>query len=136
MHPLGAYISRTRTIRYAMARPYLHIKWKLIGNTIMLAKITSFIVILFFSSTAFAQEGEGAAAKQFIVGLGDQVVSIFEKYDEDNIKKREDALNSLFAKSIDAAWMGKFVMGKYWRKASGAQQEKFQKLYKEFLFIN
>lgn len=102
----------------------------------MLVKVISFITMLLFSSTAFAQEAEEQAAKQFIAGIGDSVVSIFEKYDDDNLAKRETALTKLFDESIDSAWMGRFVMGRYWRQASNKQQREFQELYKEFLFIN
>lgn len=100
----------------------------------MLFRVITLIITLFFSTTSWAASSDGNAAKQFVSDLGDKVIAIFEQ--NQDTASREAELTALFDKSIDAKWMGRFVMGKYWRQASPEQQNRFLKLYKEFLLIN
>lgn len=97
-------------------------------------KIFAIILTLCFSTTAWADGKEPEQAKQFIAALGDSVVEIFEK--QTDTSEREKSLTALFDKSIDAAWMGKFVVGKYWRQIEEPKKAKFLLLYKDFLFVN
>lgn len=99
-----------------------------------MTKIVAFIAALFFSMTAWGAGKDADNAKQFIATIGDDVVAIFEK--NPSVDEREKALTALFDRSIDSSWMGKFVLGKYWRQASEAQQKQFLSLYKDFLFVN
>lgn len=94
-----------------------------------------FLIAVTFSSVSFAAENQDmAAAKLFISAVGDDVVTIFEQ--NPDAKKREKLLTQLFERSIDSDWMGKFVLGKYWKQASSSQQKKFLGLYKDFLLNN
>ena len=73
-------------------------------------------------------------AKDYIVNLGTQVVSVLKK--DSDINDRVRGLKDVFAEEIDTQWIGKFVLGKYWRQATPEQQEKFLKLYKDYLLLN
>lgn len=96
--------------------------------------MTGFIIALlaFIPINATASEKQ---AKQFIDDLGNQAISIIGngKYSD---KKKEEKLISLFTQSVDTDWVGRFVLGKYWRRATVEQKDRYRKLYKEYLIAS
>lgn len=75
------------------------------------------------------------AAEQFAVELAENAVSILE---DTNLSEtgKQNALEGLFAKSIDFDWVARFVLGKHWRTAEDAQRKAYAKSYKQFIVTN
>lgn len=71
-------------------------------------------------------------ATDFIDNIGKQVVKVLgDKSASD--ATRQAKLEGLFRKSVDVDWIGKFVLGKYWRTASEMQQKRYLDNYGGFL---
>ncbi len=71
-------------------------------------------------------------ATAFIDGIGQEVVGILGNASMNDASK-ETALRGLFQKHVDVDWIGRFVLGKYWRTASPAQQQRYLEGYRGFV---
>lgn len=49
---------------------------------------------------------------------------------------KRDTLNALFSKSVDIEYVARFVLGRYWRTATPAQQKDYLAAYEPFLIRN
>jgi len=47
-------------------------------------------------------------------------------------QEKVDVFRKLFTQNLDLDFIGKYVLGRYWRSATKAQQKEFIELYKEF----
>lgn len=47
-------------------------------------------------------------------------------------KEKQDAFRILFDQNLDLDFVGKYVLGRYWRTSTDKQREEFLALYKEF----
>jgi len=84
---------------------------------------------LFVSSFCFQSFAEltPQIAEQHIEDLAHEAISS-AKMDKDNF-------NILFHKYFDSAYIGRFILGKYWRQATAEQQKEYLKLFNR-LVIN
>ena len=76
--------------------------------------------------------GTAGEARSYIQGLGDTIVGLLNK-DGIDAKAREQKLIDLFKQHVDAPWMGRFVLGRYWRTASEGQKQRYNSYYQTFL---
>lgn len=75
--------------------------------------------------------GTGDNAKKYVNGVSDRVLAVIKTKSSDADKEKQ--LTQILEESVDASWMGRFAMGRYYRQASQTQQDKYLKLYREFL---
>src|SRR4051812_24214874 len=61
-----------------------------------------------------------------------QAMIIFRDTTHNEVQKRKD-LSVLFQQAVDLDWIGKTVMGPYWRDASGADQKRFLEHYRTYV---
>ncbi|MDA0781745.1 MAG: ABC transporter substrate-binding protein [Rickettsiales bacterium] len=87
------------------------------------------LVITFIANVAYA-DVEGA--QKFVKELGDTTIET-AKSTELSVDDKEQKLIELFEKSVDTAWIAKFVMGQYWRDMSEEKQNEYKKLYHKYL---
>lgn len=71
-------------------------------------------------------------ARDFIDGVGKKVVAVLGDGSIPDSAK-ETQLQALFRESVDVDWIGRFVLGKYWRTASQEQQQRYLEHYSGFL---
>lgn len=100
----------------------------------MLARIKWLVVGLWLCVAATPAFADSQGAKGYINGLGNQVIEVLNQYKDANKRVRE--LKKVFAGEIDTNWVGRFVLGKYWRQATPEQRTKFVTLYKDYLILN
>ena len=83
---------------------------------------------------AMAQAGTDSASK-YIQHIGDQALAIISNpgYGAD---QKEQALEKIFSGSVDFPWVGRFVMGHFWREATDAQKARYLKEYQKFLILH
>lgn len=86
-------------------------------------------LVLSLGSVSAAQADE---ASQFIESIGNEVVTILGDKSKNDVVKESD-LRTLFQKHVDVDWIGKFVLGKYWRSASPTQQQRYLEGYRGFV---
>jgi phospholipid transport system substrate-binding protein len=79
-------------------------------------------------SSSFAQSDPGS----FIESLGKQTLKVLGN-DGLNKAQKQTELERIFSSNVDMAWVGRFVMGQYWRQASEQQKTEYLKKYDQFL---
>lgn len=76
------------------------------------------------------EQVQGAAG--FIAWLAEQAIAVLRS-DQGSLEQREAALRQLLVQGFDVAFIGRFVLGKYWRQVSTEQQHDYFELFREFL---
>ncbi len=71
-------------------------------------------------------------AAQFLNTLGAKTVNVLQAAGS-SLEQKEKAVRELLGGSFDFAKIGRFVMGKSWRKASPDQRRQYQALFREFI---
>ncbi len=82
--------------------------------------------------TPAAAEGSPAGAAQFIEQLGQEAVDELSRGDVPEAQRRAQFLD-LLERGFAVEAISRFVLGRYWRVASSAQQEKFQEVFKRIV---
>lgn len=81
-------------------------------------------------ATKAALVPNAVAAETFVKDLADtatHTVGQAKVSDEERVRR----FREVFTKSFDAPWIGQFVLGRYWRKATPPQREEFLKLFED-----
>lgn len=79
-----------------------------------------------------AQAATPAAATKFIEDLGGRLVPILTG-DARSDAEREEELKVLIRDGFELAITGRFVLGKFWRRANAAQREEYQRLFAQYV---
>jgi phospholipid transport system substrate-binding protein len=98
-------------------------------NVRFVARALCFVFVLLLG-------GAGAQAaqdpKQFIGGLGDEVIRILQDKQLDQ-PARADRFRVLFAEAFDLQTISQFVLGRHWREATPAQRAEWQEVLKGYV---
>ena len=70
-------------------------------------------------------------AAQFIDRLGNQAIETLRSRNF-TLDQREDRFRGLLSRGFDLRFIGRFVLGKYWRRATPGQQSNYLALFDEF----
>ncbi len=84
------------------------------------------------AAIAHAQSASQEQAIDLVNHLGNKAVSLFSNTDLDDNAKRAE-FHELVNSDFDMPLIGKFVLGKYWRKATDAQKAEYQKLFQKYI---
>ena len=71
-------------------------------------------------------------AAKFIDALAQQAISVLRDQ-SGSLEQREHTFRQLLSKGFDLPFIGRFVLGRNWRKASAAQRSDYLRLFSEFL---
>ena len=99
----------------------------------VVSKLASLFLLAVIPVILLAQPVLASAddAKQFADKVGNEVLGIVQG---DMAKGAKHAtLKKLFVDYVDTEWVGKFVLGHYWRGIKPAQQQEYLGYYKQFL---
>ncbi len=94
----------------------------------LLKHLAVVVVLIGLSDASFASV-DGAA--QFIDRLGNQTLQIHRSSDL-TYEQRESRFRSLLKQGLDLPFIGRFVLGKYWRLATPEQQRDYLALFSEY----
>ncbi len=100
----------------------------------MLKKLLFVLLVVSLSQGAYAAAGDataGEAATRFIEGLADDTLSIIKSVPDK--KEKQVKLEALFSQHVDIPWIGRFVLGRFWKQASPAQQADYLNKYQGFI---
>ncbi len=79
-----------------------------------------------------ARADEKADAGAFANDLGHKALAIITNAtDSKDVKQQK--LETLFQQNVDIDWIGKFVLGRFWRNATADQQSRYLANYRAFL---
>lgn len=84
------------------------------------------------ASSAYAAE---SSCQAFASNMTKQVVGIFHDVKQNESQKRA-ALSVVFQEAVDTDWIGKFVLGRFWKTATPAEQSEYLKDYRAYLTQN
>lgn len=79
-----------------------------------------------------AQPAQAAGASEFIRTLGDEAIRVLQDPDA-TLEHREATFRTLLKDGFDIAFLGRFVLGQQWRRASPEQQSEYQELFGEYI---
>ena len=76
--------------------------------------------------------GSTQLAERFVQSVGDRAVEILRSCGQEGALVDQDALGELIRSGFNIDLIGRFVLGKYARKATPAQIGEYKRLYREF----
>jgi phospholipid transport system substrate-binding protein len=96
--------------------------------------IAKIIVLISAMSTtpAFAAM---PSCQDFTSIMTKKVIQVFHDKKQNEVQKRQE-LSSLFQNAVDTDWIGKFVLGRFWRTASSAEQAQYLTNYRNYITKN
>ena len=83
-----------------------------------------------FSLPAFAASKE--TASKYVETLGNSAIETLSNKKLDKATKSKK-IEQLFRENVDISWIGKFVLGRFWRQATDDQKKRYLKEYETFL---
>lgn len=94
-----------------------------------------FLLVVAFNAlpAAAAPTAEGASA--FVDGVARQALAVINNQGLGKEQKRTQ-LEGLFSGSVDIPWVGRFVLGRFWRDATEAQRQRYLSEYGKFITAN
>ncbi len=72
------------------------------------------------------------AASQFIRQLGDQAIATL-RVPGGSLESREVRFRRLLSEGFDLSFIGRFVLGRYWRQATSEQRSDYSRLFGEYV---
>jgi phospholipid transport system substrate-binding protein len=84
------------------------------------------------SVTAGAQGGKGEKTETFIADLGDRALQVLV-LDSQTPSERDEAFRSLLSEGFDLPLIGRYALGRYWRRATPEQRTEYRKLFEDFI---
>jgi phospholipid transport system substrate-binding protein len=94
----------------------------------------SALALAFAGAPAYAAV-TGPQAEQFINNLGDAAIGSLTGKNLSE-QEREARFRTLFESHFDLPGLSQFVLGRYWKRATDAQRQEFQKLFEKLLVQN
>ena len=88
-----------------------------------------FVAVMAVNGAVLATENDAA---RFIHQLGNRAIETLRTSDL-TLDQREAQFRGLLREGFDLAFIGRFVLGKYWRAATPEQQEDYLALFGEYL---
>ena len=93
------------------------------------------ISLIAVNTPSHAYADDKADVTRFANDLGNKAIDVLMDKELPKESKRQK-LEELFEQNVDINWIGKFVLGRYWRTASEEQQKEYLANYKTFLIKN
>ena len=85
--------------------------------------------------SANTSQSADLTAQDFIKGLADEAVKALTDK-EVSRDERIQRFHDLFGSNFDVPFIGKWVLGRYWKKASDEEKEEYLKLFKEYVVVS
>jgi len=82
-----------------------------------------------------ASAGSGAAATKYVESLGNQAIGIIANA-KLNKQQKQTKLEKIFSDNVDIPWVGRFVMGRFWKQATPEQQKNYLREYEKFIITH
>jgi len=93
-------------------------------------KLIAFILMVLLPAlNAYALDG--AVAENFVKKVTKQGIEEIINSDV-SLEQKDERFEKLFNQYLDVEYIGKFVLGRYWKTASQTQRNEFIKVYRDF----
>jgi len=84
--------------------------------------------------SARAQGADPARAAQFIQSTGQELVAALNS--NAPVERRRQQVAAILRRAVDIEGVGRFILGRWWRQASPAEQGEYMRLFEETLIRN
>ena len=91
-----------------------------------------FVVALIGAGTITPAAAASGGASQFIRDLGDQAIQVLQTQGL-TLEQREGRFREILRQGFNVDFIGRFVIGRYWRKASAQQKADYQQFFGEYI---
>jgi len=98
-------------------------------------KLLKFFMVLlaFTTNQSYSQNvSKDEMVKNFVQIIGDEIIDVAKNKKLTEVQKKQQIIK-LIDKSTDANWIGRFVLGKYFKTATVEQKNTFMSYYREFM---
>ena len=102
----------------------------MIGRRLFLFAVASLAFAAGLARSAAAVEVE--AAKDFVRSLSNDAIQLMARKDLP-ARERTQKFRELFNRGFDVEGIGRFVLGRYWREATTAEQAEYVKLFEDLI---
>ncbi|MBC8269124.1 MAG: ABC transporter substrate-binding protein [Rhodospirillaceae bacterium] len=96
--------------------------------------VLGFVLILAIGPLSVAADDPGKNAEQFISGLANQAIEALTKPDTSK-QDREKLFRVMLADNFAVKTIGRWVLGRHWKKASDAEKTEYLHLFEELLVV-
>ena len=103
-------------------------------RTLMLCLVAA-TGLLTMAPTAPVVAATGNGASQYVQNIGTQALTVISDTSL-NKEQKQAKLEAVFSTSVDFSWVGRFVMGRYWKQATDDQKARYLTEYQKFLLLN
>ena len=90
------------------------------------------IIFCFACFVGVASAAEKISPKEAEVWVNQKGKELLETFSLKDIRTKYAKLDDMFLNDVDLDYIGKFVVGKYWRQMSKEQQERYMPLFKRY----
>jgi phospholipid transport system substrate-binding protein len=87
-----------------------------------------------FARAAAAQQMDPGRATGFIQSTGQELVAAINA--EGSVAQRRDRVGAILRRAVDVEGVGRFILGRWWRTATPAQQQEYLQLFEQVLIRN
>jgi len=101
----------------------------------MLRNYLAVILVLIVVSVAAGAATGTDDARQFVDSVGKRVLDVVNASGGSGDQKQKQ-LQQMFVETVDIPWMGQFVLGPTWQKATPEQRDRYLQAYREYLLAH
>lgn len=97
-----------------------------------------FLCFLLVSALSFSAPASAAAtnaASKYVESLGNQAIAVIAN-PKFNKQQKQAKLETIFSTNVDIPWVGRFVMGRFWKQATPDQQKRYLSEYQKFIITH
>ncbi|MEZ5692139.1 MAG: ABC transporter substrate-binding protein [Rickettsiales bacterium] len=103
-----------------------------ISQFVRLVSVVLLMSVVPFSS---AYSADKDSASKYVESVGNQAIDILSDKNLDK-KDKEKHIEELFRKNVDIKWIGRFVIGRFWRQLEKDKKESYMQAYEKFVIKN
>ena len=90
-------------------------------------------VFLTLTPTNFTASASNTEAGEVIRVLGEEAVRVLRDKDNTTFEQREEAFRNILVEGFHIKTISRFVLGRYWKKATEAQRKAYNDLFVDFI---
>lgn len=89
------------------------------------------IILLFITNNAVAAVNNVNSVEAFVHDTSQKVISLLQT--ATSYQQKSEGLTKIFVDTMDVDWMGKFVIGKYWKDLNDEDKNAYLEVYRRYL---
>jgi phospholipid transport system substrate-binding protein len=103
-----------------------------------MTRLRFFVLALALTTTvsagAAAQQAHADKPEKFIASLGDRALQVLVLGSQ-GPSKRDAAFREILDEGFDLPLIGRYALGRYWRRATSVQRREYVKLFEDFIVV-